>query len=98
MKDYELQMKNKTGNVFVTIMFTTQLRVQIRNLLAGMRYSFRVAARNELGRGRWSGDTPWIRMNVLGMYQKLYAGEFSFFVVISYFIYRFLSITENLFV
>ena len=75
LKDYELQMKNETGNVFVTIMFTTQLRVQVRNLLAGMKYSFRVAARNELGRGRWSGDTLWIPMKILGMYQKLCTRE-----------------------
>ena len=96
LKDYELQMKNETGNVFVTIMFTTQLRVQIRNLLAGMKYSFRVAARNELGRGRWSGDTLWIPMKILGMYQELYARNISFFVVICYF-YHFLGITGKLF-
>ncbi|XP_065066493.1 protein sidekick-2-like isoform X2 [Rhopilema esculentum] len=64
LKDYELQIKNETGNVFKTIKIVTQLSVQLTNLLAGVKYAFRVAARNELGRGRWSDETTWIPMRI----------------------------------
>lgn len=77
LRDYELQIKNITGNVFQWLMFTTQLSVEVKNLLAGVRYSFRVAARNELGRGRWSAETPFILMRVEGLFNvALFFHEF----------------------
>ena len=67
LKDYELQIKNETANTFKSLLFTTQLSVEVKNLLAGVKYSFRVGARNELGTGRWSPQTPFIQMKIEGL-------------------------------
>lgn len=72
LKDYELQIKNKTSNVFRLLMFSTRSSIEVKRLLAGVEYSFRVAARNELGRGRWSAATRFILMKVEGMETQPY--------------------------
>ncbi len=66
LTNYELHIKNKTTNKFMFLMYTKLTSVVISNLQAGMEYSFRVAGRNNIGRGWWSGESAWIPMKILG--------------------------------
>eukprot|EP00794_Sanderia_malayensis_P008937 gene8937-9890_t len=63
--DYELQIKNETSVVYKHLLYTVQRTVVVTGLQAGKKYKFRVAARNTLGTGRWSGETALVPLQIL---------------------------------
>ncbi len=84
LTNYELQLKNQTMTSFQFLMFTKLTSVVISGLQAGKKYAFRVAARNALGRGRWSGDTGLIPMKILGTISIAFSVMLFLFILVEF--------------
>ena len=90
---YEIYMKNFTMTKFFLVkkIPANTTSAVVRNLRAGAKYKFRIAATNNIGRGRISDESLWKETTTLGMSHYL----FSFFQIFCQMFSKYCKISDS---